>query len=95
MVILFQEKIEKIYNEDIENNSLFIILFNDIDKYRKIITWYKFINKIEDPNITLDIINHIEIVSSTLAGYGKSTYIEKELVNQNLILILFVMLLFH
>ena len=78
MRILFQEKIEKIYNEDIEINSLFIILFNDIDKYRKIITWYKFINKIEEPNITLDTINHIEIVSSTLAGYGKSTYIENE-----------------
>ena len=79
--ILFQEKIEKIYDEEIEINSLIIILFNDIGKsdIGKELLDMKFINKIEDPNITLDKINHIEIVSSTFAGYGKSTYIEKEL----------------
>ena len=31
----------------------------------------KFINKIEDPNITLNTINHIEIISFTLVGYKK------------------------
>ena len=79
--ILFQEKIEKIYDEEIKINSLIIILFNDIGKsdIGKELLDMKFINKIEDPNITLDKINHIEIVSSTFAGYGKSTYIEKEL----------------
>ena len=39
----------------------------------------KFINKIEDPFITLDTINHIEIVSSILTDYGKNNYFEKEL----------------
>ena len=31
----------------------------------------KFINKIEDPNITLNTLNHIEIISFTLVGYKK------------------------
>ena len=39
--ILFQEKIEKIDDEDIEINSLIIISFNNIGKYRKRITWYE------------------------------------------------------
>ena len=74
--IALQEKIESFENSQI--NSLIIILFNNIgesDIGKELLT-IKFIKKIEDPKIILDIINEIEVVSSTLAGYGKSTYIE-------------------
>ena len=39
----------------------------------------KSIKKIEDPKKKLDKINDIEVISSSLAGYGKSTYIKLEL----------------
>ena len=80
--ITLQEKIESFENSQI--NSLIIILFNNIgesDIGKELLT-IKFIKKIEEPKIILDIINEIEVVSSTLAGYGKSTYIEKGLKNE-------------
>ena len=80
--IILQEKIESFENSQI--NSLIIILFSNIgesDIGKELLT-IKFIKKIEEPKIILDIINEIEVVSSTLAGYGKSTYIEKGLKNE-------------
>ena len=78
--IFLQEKIEKMYDDNIEIESLIIILFNDIGKsdIGKELINMRNIKKIEEPNILLDTINEIEVVSSSLAGYGKSTYIKKE-----------------
>ena len=78
----FQEKIE--YFGKMQINSLIIILFDDIGKSdigRELIK-LKFIKKIEEPKININIINEIEVISSTLAGYGKSTYIKEELENE-------------
>ena len=75
----FQDKIE--YFGKMQINSLIIFLFEDIGKsdLGKELIKMKFINKIEDPKVNLNIINEIEIISSSLAGYGKSTYIKTEL----------------
>ena len=78
----FQDKIE--YFGKTQVNSLIIILFDDIGKsdIGKELIKMKFIKKIEEPKMNLNIINDIEIISSSLAGYGKSTYIKTELENE-------------
>ena len=80
--IEFQERIE--YFGKMQINSLIIFLFDDIGKsdLGKELIKMKFIKKIEDPKINLNIINEIEVISSSLAGYGKSTYIKTELENE-------------
>lgn len=61
-------------------NSLIIILFSDIENsdIGKELLNMKSITKIDEPNLNLEPINEIEVVSSLLAGYGKSTYIKKK-----------------
>ena len=78
--IFLQEKIEKMYDDNVEIKSLIIILFHEIGKsdIGKELINIKYIKKIEDTNILLESNNEIEVVSSSLAGYGKSTYIKKE-----------------
>ena len=75
----FQDKID--YFGDKQINSLIIILFDDIGKsdLGKELIKMKFIKKMDDPKINLNKINEIEVISSSLAGYGKSTYIKNEL----------------
>ena len=82
--ILLQEKIEDIIydvkNKKSEIKSLIIILFDDIGKsdIGKELIRIKFIKNIEEPNVSLPIINNIEIVSSYVAGHGKSVYIKQK-----------------
>ena len=75
----FQDKIEYFGEKHI--NSLILILFDDISKsdIGNELGKMKFINKIDEPKINLSIIKEIEVISSSLAGYGKSTCIQNEL----------------
>ena len=86
-----QDKLEKIFEENKEINSLIIFLFYDIGKsdIGKEFLDMREIKKIDEPKDNITFRNDIEIVSSSLAGYGKSTYIKSEFLNNNLKYIIF------
>lgn len=77
----FQDKVE--YFRESQINSLIIILFDNIGKsdIGKELLNMK-IERLQEPKENLNVINEIEVISSSLAGYGKSTYIIEELKNE-------------